>query len=251
MSEQTTSATSTYSGETGVRKIAVLISGSGTNLQALIDACSSSTIPNARITLVFSNRKAAYGLTRAANASPPIPTDYLALQPFLKAGADRTRVDYDLEVARRVLVHSEAPRARGSENLEAEPEVDLDLIVLAGWMHVLSGEFLQVINGQRPYAPGRTLKAPIPIINLHPALPGAFDGSNALSRAWEAAQRGEIHKTGAMMHRVVQEVDRGEPIIVEEVEIRNGESLEELEGRVHEVEHRIIVEAVRKILAES
>ncbi|KAG6822287.1 hypothetical protein H0H92_014424, partial [Tricholoma furcatifolium] len=79
------------------RKVAVLISGSGSNLQALIDAQNTASLLNARISLVFSNRKAAYGLTRAAEANPPIPTSYLALQPYLKSNPGKTRSDYDAE----------------------------------------------------------------------------------------------------------------------------------------------------------
>ncbi|KAG8975653.1 hypothetical protein FRB90_009465, partial [Tulasnella sp. 427] len=67
-------------------------------------------------------------------------------------------------------------------------------------------------------------------------------------RAYDAFQAGEVDKTGVMVHYVVQEVDRGEPVVVREVEIRKGETLEELEGRIHEVEHEAIVEAARKVL---
>ncbi|KAG8901167.1 hypothetical protein FRB99_005500 [Tulasnella sp. 403] len=240
-----------------MRNIVVLISGSGTNLQALIDACASGEIPNARISLVISNRKAAYGLTRARNATPPIRTDYLALTPFLNAstsGGDsaaagkpaptRTRVDYDLEIARMVLQFG-LP----------------DLVVLAGWMHVLSADFLDVLEGRRdgligspseessesPPVPQR-VPQPVPVINLHPALPGAFDGANAIQRAFEAFQAGEITKTGVMVHHVVSEVDRGAPIVVREVEIETGDTVDQLEARIHAVEHTAIVEAARKAL---
>ena len=168
-----------------------------------------------------------------------------------------------------------------------------DLVVLAGWMHILSETFLEITNGEQatPGAPAlgppgpsslpsstepipssstsdpsstsaeaaptrvvsetpSTVRFPIPIINLHPALPGAFDGANAIGRAYEAFQAGEIDKTGAMVHRVVAEVDRGEPLIVREVEIRKGQTLEQLEARIHEVEHQIIVEGAKKVLDE-
>lgn len=91
-------------------------------------------------------------------------------------------------------------------------------------MHILSPAFLDSLQG-------------IPIINLHPALPGAFDGANAIGRAYEAFQRGEVDKTGAMVHRVVKEVDRGEPLVVREIGMREGETLEQLEKRIHEVSH--------------
>lgn len=211
----------------------------GSNLQALIDACTSSRIPNARISHVFSNRKAAYGLTRAANASPQIPTSVLALQPYLKANPEKSRTDYDLEVARHVLTITTAD------------DTTPDLIVLAGFMHVLSGEFLDVMSGARPFdlESGSTVAHPIPVINLHPALPGAFDGSRAIERALEAFQRGEVKNTGVMVHEVIKEVDRGQPIIVREVEILPTDDLAKLEERIHGVEHDILVDAVIKILA--
>ncbi|KAF8174725.1 phosphoribosylglycinamide formyltransferase [Pholiota molesta] len=218
------------------RRITVLISGSGTNLQALIDALNTPALPNAQITLVLSNRKAAYGLTRAAQANPPIPTAYLALQPFLKQNSGKTRQDYDAEVAKIVL--------------RSKP----DLVVLAGWMHILSEGFLELLDGRRRVegdVDDISVTEPIPVINLHPALPGQFDGASAIERAYEAFHRGEIAKSGAMVHRVVKDVDRGEPIVVREVPFVTGESIEAYEARLHGVEHEIIVEATKKVLEET
>ncbi|KAH9986686.1 phosphoribosylglycinamide formyltransferase [Russula compacta] len=208
-----------------VRRIVVLISGSGTNLQALIDAQNTPALPHAHIVLVLSNRKAAYGLTRAQNAVPPIPTRYLALQPYLKTKPApegegqrrRTRDTYDAELARIVL--------------DARP----DIVVLAGWMHS---------------EPESTTSVPVPVINLHPALPGAFDGAGAIERSYEAFQKGEVDRVGAMIHRVVKEVDRGEPVVVREVEIRKGEPLAAFEERLHRTEWEIIVEGTQKVLGQ-
>jgi phosphoribosylglycinamide formyltransferase len=208
----------------------------GTNLQALIDALNTPALPNAQITLVLSNRKAAYGLTRAAQANPPIPTAYLALQPFLKQNSGKTRQDYDAEVAKIVL--------------RSKP----DLVVLAGWMHILSEGFLELLDGRKRVEGDDddiSVTEPIPVINLHPALPGQFDGASAIERAFEAFQRGEIAKSGAMVHRVVKDVDRGEPIVVREVPFVTGESIEAYEARLHGVEHEIIVEATKKVLEET
>jgi len=211
----------------------------GTNLQALIDACSAGTIPNTDIVLVLSNRKAAYGLTRASQANPPIPTAYIGLPPFIKAqsakGITATREDYDEEVAWRVR--------------ESRP----DLVVLAGWMHIMSERFLEVMSGKQTKEgaadpiDGRR----IPVINLHPALPGAFDGANAIDRAWEAHEKGEIEKTGAMVHEVVKEVDRGQPVLVREVLFKDGETKEEFEKRLHGTEWEVIVGATKKVLDET
>ncbi|EIN12878.1 phosphoribosylglycinamide formyltransferase [Punctularia strigosozonata HHB-11173 SS5] len=215
------------------RRIVVLISGGGSNLQALIDACNTPALPNARIVLVLSNRKAAYGLQRAQNAQPPIPTAYLALQPYLKTNPGKTREDYDAAVADIVL--------------EGEP----DVVVLAGWMHVLSERFLDVLAGRTTDRASSSDAPAIPVINLHPALPGAFDGTHAIQRAHEAFLRGEITKSGAMVHRVVKEVDRGAPVVVREVEMREGEDLDTFESRIHAAEWEIIVEATRTVLDET
>ncbi|KAF8475927.1 formyl transferase [Kalaharituber pfeilii] len=204
-------------------RILVLISGNGSNLQALIDATTSSprSLP-ATIIHVISNKKSAYGLTRAANAS--IPTTYHNLVPYKRAHQEdvpAARRAYDADLASIILTHSP------------------DLIVCAGWMHILSPAFLTPLAD-----------AGIDIINLHPALPGQFDGANAISRAFEAYQKGEITKTGVMIHRVIADVDRGEPLLVREVEFKEGESLEELEERIHKVEHVAIVDGTRVALEE-
>lgn len=123
-----------------------------------------------------------------------------------------------------------------------------DLIVLAGWMHILGDGFLEFADGRRSFEDGT--RKPTPVINLHPALPGAFDGANAIERAYEAFQRGEITHSGVMVHRVVKDVDRGEPLIVREVEMVEGEPIEEFEERLHRVEHEIIVQAAKKVLDE-
>lgn len=205
----------------------------GTNLQALIDAQDTPALPNAEIVLVISNRKAAYGLTRAASANPPIPTAYLALQPYLKKNPEMTREDYDAEIARMVV--------------SAKP----DAVVLAGWMHILSEKFIEIVEGRVSLTGLEPPMISIPVINLHPALPGAFDGANAIERAYEAFQRGEIEHTGCMVHRVVKDVDRGEPVLVSrEVKIEKGEALEAFEERLHRVEHEIIVQATKIILEE-
>lgn len=188
----------------------------GSNLQALIDAAGTDALPNAQITHVISSRSNVYGLERAARHN--IPSTVCALKTFLTRNPGSSRQDFDRHVAQ--LVVSTTP----------------DLVVLAGWMLILSDKFLEITNA-----------AHVPCINLHPALPKAFDGANAIGRAYEAYKRGETTKTGAMVHRVIAEVDRGEPLVVEEIEMRD-ETLEELEARIHTVEHRIIVQGARKML---
>ena len=200
----------------------------GTNLQALIDATQPHRpLAHARISLVISNRKAATGLGRAERAG--IATDVLALQTYRNHHPGATREDYDVELARRIVA--------------AQPS----LVVLAGFMHIVSTAFLSALV--YPPATSSDEPRPIPIINLHPALPGAFDGKDAIRRAHEAFERGEIDKTGVMVHEVVPEVDRGRPIVVREIPLHKGETLEELEARMHVIEHEIIVEAAAEMVS--
>lgn len=201
--------------ENDIVRITVMISGSGTNLQALIDAIKNNTLPNASIIRVISNRAKAYGLERARNAS--IPTAYHNLVKYKKNGVDEqlARSEYDGDLAQLVL--HDAP----------------DLVVCAGWMHVLAPSFLDPVS-----------EAGVEVINLHPALPGQFDGANAISRAQQAWLGGQIDKTGVMIHKVIAEVDRGDPLLVKEIRFIEGvdEDMVSLEQRIHEIEHRAIVE---------
>jgi phosphoribosylglycinamide formyltransferase len=143
------------------------------------------------------------------------------------------RGDYDVEVARIVL------------------GVQPDLVVLAGWMHVLGERFLDALSGTVTVDGVPRPACAVPVINLHPALPGAFDGANAIERTYEAFQRGEVAFGGAMVHRVIKEVDRGEPLVVRQVEIRPSEPVESFEERLHRTEWEIIVEGTRKALEEA
>jgi formyltetrahydrofolate-dependent phosphoribosylglycinamide formyltransferase len=190
-----------------VNSIVVLISGNGSNLQALIDSVAAGDL-DVKIAAVVSSRADAFGLTRAQRAG--IPTEIVNLKSVLAAGRDR--IEFDADVAD--LVSGYQP----------------DLVVLAGWMLVLSETFLNRF-------PGR-------VVNLHPALPGTFPGTHAIERAHAAFQRGEIKRTGVMVHRVVPEIDAGPVVTLEPVPIFPGESVAELEERIHHVEHNLIVAAV-------
>jgi phosphoribosylglycinamide formyltransferase len=185
------------------------------------------TLPHAEITHVISNRKDAKGLERAQKAR--IPTTYHNLvtykkkHPDTEAGIKAARAQYDADLAQKILTHIPCP----------------DLVVCAGWMHILSPIFVRALE-----------TANVPIINLHPALPGEFNGSNAIGRAYEAFQRGEITRTGVMVHYVIEAVDEGRPIMTKEVDIRKGDRQADLEERIHQTEHKIITEATGKVLAD-
>ena len=189
-------------------RLVVLISGNGTNLQAILDACISGGL-DATVAAVVSNKANAFGLTRARNAG--VESVY-----FSKL-ENESRQQYDSRLA--VYVTTQQP----------------DYIVLAGWMRILTSEFLNRF-------PGR-------VVNIHPALPDTFPGTHAIERAFEAYQRGEIKQTGVMVHLVPDEgVDNGAILATEIVPILEADTLESLEMRVHEVEHALLIKTLKTIV---
>lgn len=188
-----------------MKRLAVLVSGNGSNLQAVLDACASGELA-AEVVLVVSNRPNVLALERAARAG---------VEAVVLTREGRSRQQYDQALAEVV----EAARP--------------DCIVLAGWMHILSKAFLDRF-------PGR-------VLNLHPALPGAFPGVDAIARAFEA----RVPMTGVMVHRVDEGVDTGPPLAVEEVQILSEDTLESLTERIHAVEHRLLVQTLRKELSDE
>jgi len=196
-----------------MNKLAVLVSGSGTNLQTIIDATESGRLPETKVAVVVSNRRRAFALQRAERHG--IATVYHPYLPYRRAA--KTRQDYD-----RDLVAKLAP-------------YQVDLVVLAGWMRMFSMTFLS-------HYPGR-------ILNIHPALPGMFPGMHGIEQAYEAFQRGEIGETGVMVHLVPDEgMDEGPPVLVRQVPIAKEDTLESLEARIHETEHALYVEAIAQVL---
>ncbi len=191
-------------------RLVVLISGSGTNLQAILDACRNGSL-QAAVAAVVSNKSDAFGLERARLAGVPA-----IAKPRPK---EQDRRVYDSELAD--LVASYKP----------------DWVILAGWMRVLSSNFLS--------------RFPNRVMNLHPALPGTFPGTHAIDRAFEASRRGEIKSTGVMIHLVPDEgVDCGPVLMQEVVPILAGDTLETLEARIHSVEHRLLVAAIKQAIQE-
>ncbi len=209
-------------------RLGVLISGSGSNLQALIDAIENQQLPGVEIALVVSNKADAYGLQRALKHR--LPAIYL------------------------IAHESIAPEFIAPKPTMSESEIRLtallrlfqvDLIVLAGWMRILRAAFLQQFH-QR-------------VINIHPALlPDdgtgktyttsdgtqipVFRGLHAVQQALDAG----VKITGSCVHFVTPEVDAGPVICRQEVAIEEGETEETLHERLKVVEHRLIVEAVKR-----
>ena len=189
-------------------RLVVMISGNGSNLQAIIDAVEAGALP-AQIVCVVSNKAKAYGLVRAEKHQ--IPTAVLSR----KKGV--SRAVYDAELGHFVA--------------NFQP----DWVVLAGWMLVLSLEFLR-------FFPNR-------VINLHPALPGQFPGTHAIERAFAAYQRGELSQTGIMVHLVPDEgIDDGPVLATRTVPILPHDTLDSLEERTHATEHQLLVDVLRRLI---
>lgn len=187
-------------------RLVVLVSGGGTNLQAIMDACADGRL-DADVVRVVSDRADAHGLERARRAgieAHHVPVD------------GRSRAIYD-----GVLSHVVA---------DAVP----DLVVLAGWMRLLSNRFLERF----------------PVVNIHPALPGAFPGTHAIERAFTAWQNGEIIESGVMVHWVPDEgVDDGPVIAERSVRFVADDTLESFEARMHRTEHELFIEALSTVTA--
>lgn len=185
------------------KRVAVLISGNGSNLQALIDASLVTNSPYS-IELVISNKLEAFGLIRAKKAG--IKTAILSHKDF----ADRKLYDQQIN---KIL-----------------EENNIEIVCLAGFMRILSKEFVHIWRGK--------------IINIHPSMLPEFKGAHAIVEAFNA----KVEYTGVTVHHVTEEMDAGEVILQEKLKIEKGESLESLTERIHKLEHQLYPKALKKIL---
>ncbi|OIQ25501.1 phosphoribosylglycinamide formyltransferase [uncultured Vibrio sp.] len=177
-----------------MKSIVVLVSGNGSNLQAIIDACETS-IDSGKVTAVFSNKADAYALERAEKAG--------AAGVFLDPKAFDTRDAFDRELMRQM------------------DEYQPDLIILAGYMRILSGEFVRHFLGR--------------MINIHPSLLPKYPGLNTYQRAIHAGD--EEH--GTSVHFVTEQLDGGPVILQAKVPIFDEDNVEVLTERVQTQEHKI------------
>jgi phosphoribosylglycinamide formyltransferase 1 len=183
-------------------KIAVLISGSGSNLQALIDAAKIAGYP-AEIALVISNKTDAHGLTRAEAAG--ISTKIITYQEYT------TREFFDTALDTELRTH------------------DIDIICLAGFMRILSSEFVLKWQGR--------------IINIHPSLLPKYKGLNTHQRALDAGD--ESH--GCTVHHVIADLDAGPIIMQARLPIEHGDTAVLLANRVLNLEHLIYPQALATV----
>ena len=184
------------------KRIAVLVSGGGTNLQALIDAQQAGRLQGGEIVAVLSSRAGAYALERAAKAGIP--------------GYVVARKDFDSNQAMTLAL------------VEKLKELSIDLVVLAGFLHILTGEMVAAY--------------PNAILNVHPALIPSFCGKGAYGlHVHEMALAYGVKVTGATVHLVTEEPDGGPIVLQKAVAVREGDTPEILQRRVMEEAEWIIL----------
>jgi phosphoribosylglycinamide formyltransferase-1 len=183
-------------------RIAVFASGSGSNFQAIADRVRDGSL-QAELRLLVCDRPGAYVIERAKQAEVPTftfrPKDYA------------TREQYEAEILQRLQ------------------EEQIDLIVLAGYMRIITSTLVEPFYGK--------------MINIHPSLLPAFPGVNGIGQAFEYG----VKVTGATVHFVDGGMDTGPIIAQKTVEIAEGETLESLEQRIHQIEHQLYPQAIQWI----
>lgn len=185
--------------------IGVLISGSGSNLQSLIDHIQEGTL-NAHISLVVSSRPDAYGIERAKKAG--IPVLVLNREAYADVAAANKRI------------------------ADALKEAGAEYVVMAGYMRMVTAEVLDAF--------------PDRVVNLHPALLPSFKGAHAIQDAFDFG----VKVTGVTVHFANADYDKGPIIAQRAVEVREGDTVEALEARIHAVEHELYPHVIQ-LLAEG
>jgi len=190
--------------------LGVLISGNGSNLQALIDAINSKYL-SARIGVVISNRNGAYGLVRAKH-------DHIPIKVLLRNEFD-TEDKYDEALINTLMEHK------------------ADLIVLAGFLSILSQRVVNVFKGR--------------IINVHPSLIPAFCGKGYYGKkVHKAVLDYGVKLSGATVHFVDEGTDTGPIIVQEAVNVEESDDLDSLSQKILTLEHRLLVEAVKMFVEQ-
>ena len=193
------------------KKIAVLVSGSGTNLQAIIDAIKTGCLRNTEISIVISNKKDAYALKRAQSEE----IENLFLNP--KGFSNNSEYDKKL--------------------VEIISNYHVDLIVLAGYIKILTEVFVNSF--------------PNKIINIHPALLPNFGGKGMYGeKVHEAVLKSGAQESGCTAHFVTSEVDAGPIIAQRKVPVLPDDTAESLSKRVLAEEHKLLVNTIKKVLFE-
>ena len=186
-----------------LKNIAVLASGNGSNFQAIADAIKKGKL-KAHLKLLISDNPEAYCLQRAAKAR---------VKAFI---ADRRDFSGRKDFEEQIIL-----------KLRSEK---IDLIILAGFMRLLSGEFIKKYRGR--------------VVNIHPSLLPVFKGAQAIKDAFDYGAK----VSGVTVHFVDEEMDHGPIILQEPLKIKEGWSLEELEKNIHNLEHKIYPQVISLFL---
>ncbi|MBI4436073.1 MAG: phosphoribosylglycinamide formyltransferase [Candidatus Omnitrophica bacterium] len=189
-----------------MKRIAVFCSGEGTNLQAILDAVRTKRL-KASLAVVVSDRPAAFALTRARGAG----VETLVLRPREYP----SRLDYEQTLLRKLKSRR------------------IDIIVLAGFMRILSPAFVRAYRHR--------------ILNIHPALLPSFRGRSAV----RDTLRHGVKVTGVTVHLVDEGVDTGPIVLQETVPVKRGDTEKTLHERIHRVEHRLYPKAIGLLLQEK
>lgn len=180
--------------------IAVFVSGNGSNLQAIIDSWSRGEI-KANISLVVSDKSSAYALERTKKAN---------IESFVLEDKDfKTREEYDKEIIKEL----------GKKKI--------DLIILAGFMRLLSSYFVNKYRNK--------------ILNIHPSLLPLFKGTHGIRDAFNA----KVKETGVTVHFVDEKLDNGPIILQRSLKVESSDTLESLEKKIHKLEHKMYPEAIK------
>ncbi|SMC75031.1 phosphoribosylglycinamide formyltransferase [Moheibacter sediminis] len=183
-------------------KIAVFVSGGGTNLQNIIDAIQDGSLPNVEISMVIADRNC------------------LAVERAL-----------DVDIPTYLLEDRKAFSEDAQHNLEGE---EIDLIVLAGFLSILSKEFVEKWENK--------------MINVHPALLPKYGGKGMYGKkVHEAVLANNEKESGATVHYVTAGIDEGEIILQQAFPIKPGENVDWLAWRISQVEKEILIEAIKKL----
>lgn len=185
-------------------RLGILISGRGSNMVALVDAVSKGRVPGVEVGLVISDQPEAAGLERAKEHG---------LQTLIIERRGRSREEHDREIASALREH------------------EIDLVCLAGYMRLLSAEFVKAFRGR--------------ILNIHPSLLPAFPGLHAHRQALDAG----VNMSGCTVHFVDETLDGGPVIAQRQVPVMAGDTEESLAARILEQEHKLYAEAIALLVS--
>jgi len=186
-------------------RIAILISGRGSNMIALADAVRGGSIPNAEVAIVISDQPNAAGLEQAKKRR---------IETLVIERRGRTREEHDREIVTKLR------------------DRKIDLVCLAGYMRVLSSEFINTYRGR--------------ILNIHPSLLPSFPGLNAQKQALDEGAT----ISGCTVHYVDETLDGGPIIVQRDVPVHEGDTVESLSERILIEEHKLYPEAVKRVLEQ-